>query len=211
MRHHRRKKSSFIKDMFKLLLVMAVCYLAGFIYFVKSMPFSRDELRPTNDYDAIIVFTGEGERIAEGLKLYYNKVSKNLFISGVFRDLPIKYFFKMKNDEADFDKLDTIGIDYDNFAKNTIDNIVSTKLYTNTESFDKIILISSFYHIPRVKFLMTRFASNLEVVYHPVFPRNISRSILDEEFLKISLLEYNKILTYIIWEILGIENENLKD
>lgn len=74
-----------LKFLFLATLMVGIFWLAGFFYFIYTLP-----LQPTNKdlakTDAIVVWTGGGCRVATGLELLADGLSDRLFISGVYRD-----------------------------------------------------------------------------------------------------------------------------
>ncbi len=63
------------------MLSIVVLWIAGFLFFVYSLPIQPSD--DINRVDAIVVWTGGGCRIATGLELLAAGVSDKLFISGI--------------------------------------------------------------------------------------------------------------------------------
>ncbi len=98
--------------------------------------------------DLIVVFTGGPGRIEFAVKKAQEFRQPNVFISGVYEKNSVK---TLMNPIASATKeTDHIEIDYT--ARNTVENVISTLRYLrNNRGLNKILIISSDYHIMRIK------------------------------------------------------------
>lgn len=98
--------------------------------------------------DLIVVFTGGPGRIEYAIKKAQEFKQPNVFISGVYEKNTVKTLMNpLIQDSA---QNDHIEIDYT--ARNTVENVVSTLKYLRSNrGLNKILIISSDYHIMRIK------------------------------------------------------------
>jgi len=98
--------------------------------------------------DLIVVFTGGPGRIEYAIKKAQEFKQPNVFISGVYEKNSVKTLMNPISPEAT--QTDHIEIDYT--ARNTVENVISTLKYLrNNRGLNKILIISSDYHIMRIK------------------------------------------------------------
>ena len=98
--------------------------------------------------DLIVVFTGGPGRIEYAVKKAQEFKQPNVFISGVYEKNSVKTLINPINPNTT--ETDHIEIDYT--ARNTVENVISTLKYLrNNRGLEKILIISSDYHIMRIK------------------------------------------------------------
>jgi uncharacterized SAM-binding protein YcdF (DUF218 family) len=100
--------------------------------------------------DLIVVFTGGPGRIEYAVKRAQEFKQPNVFITGVHEKNSVKTILDPLPTQAE--ETDHIEIDYT--AKNTVENVISTLKYLrNNRGLNKILVISSDYHIMRIKMI----------------------------------------------------------
>ena len=138
------------KNIFFLLISI---FLAGFIwwliflfnilpknYYSKNFPNNSHEI-------GVVVLTGGKMRIERGMEILQKGYADKMFISGVFMPSEIEMKFKIEKSKKDL--LDCC-ISFGEKAKNTIENIFEVNQWLQDKSeINKIILITSYYHLPR--------------------------------------------------------------
>jgi uncharacterized SAM-binding protein YcdF (DUF218 family) len=98
--------------------------------------------------DLIVVFTGGPGRIEYAVKKAQEFKQPNVFITGVHEKNSVKTL--MNPISASATEQDHIEIDYT--ARNTVETVVSTLKYLRSNrGLNKILIISSDYHIMRIK------------------------------------------------------------
>lgn len=98
--------------------------------------------------DLIVVFTGGPGRIEYAVKKAQEFKQPNVFITGVHEKNSVKSIISPMSTPA----ADTEHIEIDYTARNTVENVVSTLKYLrNNRGLSKILIISSDYHIMRIK------------------------------------------------------------
>ena len=95
-----------------------------------------------------MAFTGGPGRIEYAVKKAQEFKQPNVFISGVYEKNSVKTLMNPLHPNAA--ETDHIEIDYT--ARNTVENVVSTLKYLRSNrGLNKILIISSDYHIMRIK------------------------------------------------------------
>ena len=101
--------------------------------------------------DLIVVFTGGQGRIEYAVKRAQEFKQPNVFITGVHEKNSVKTLMNPLTESVG-DQTDHIELDYT--ARNTVENVVSTLKYLrNNRGLNKILVISSDYHIMRIKMI----------------------------------------------------------
>ena len=139
--------------------------------------------------DLIVVFTGDAGRIPFALQAAANYKQPNIFITGVYQKNTVDSILT-RFEEAKMIDTDLVDIDYE--ARNTFENVIYTLKYLRENpGFEKVLIISSDYHILRSKLLMQQLKGpqdNYEFYYVGISsdysrPRNLK--ILYTEFFKL--------------------------
>ena len=109
--------------------------------------------------DAIAVFTGDSGRIAYALELLKKNPSAKLFISGVHAANSFKSLIeKQAGPVTGGEVVNNVGmqVDIDYKSKNTFENVRETAtILKNNPGFNKVLIISSDYHIMRIKLIIS--------------------------------------------------------
>lgn len=129
--------------------------------------------------DLIVVFTGGQGRIEHAVKSAQEFKQPNVFITGVHQKNSVKTLINPLTDTV-VSQTDHIELDYT--ARNTVENVVSTLKYLrNNRGLNKILVISSDYHIMRIKMILgtlTEEQEKFEFFFSPVSSNYLSmRSI----------------------------------
>ena len=103
--------------------------------------------------DLIVVFTGGAKRIEFAVKKAQEFKQPNVFITGVHEKNSVRTLMTPIDPEA---KETTDHIELDYTARNTVENVISTLKYLrNNRGLNKILVISSDYHIMRIKMIFS--------------------------------------------------------
>ena len=109
--------------------------------------------------DAIAVFTGDSGRISYALELLKKNPSSKLFISGVHAANSFKTLIeKQAGPITGGEVVNNVGmqVDLDYKSKNTFENVRETvRFLKNNSGFNKVLIISSDYHIMRIKLIIS--------------------------------------------------------
>ena len=96
--------------------------------------------------DLIVVFTGGPGRIDYAIKKAQEFKQPNVFITGVHEKNSVKSLINT------IDPVEADHVELDYAARNTVENVVNTLKYLrNNRGLSKILIISSDYHIMRIK------------------------------------------------------------
>jgi uncharacterized SAM-binding protein YcdF (DUF218 family) len=107
--------------------------------------------------DAIAVFTGDSGRISYALEHLKKNPTSKLFISGVHAANSFKTLIdKQANSSGEVVNNVGMQVDLDYESKNTFENVRETvQFLKNNPGFDKVLIISSDYHIMRIKLIIS--------------------------------------------------------
>ena len=157
--------------------------------FPKKFYFS--ESFSTKNNSAIIVLTGGKGRIQKGIDLYNKEHGKFLFISGVFRES--EWEVKQMIDKQIQNQLCCVF--YDKDATNTIENAYQVKnwLLNKSSEIDNLILVSSYYHLPRSYLIFKNIIDNKNIMLVPAkYKILINENIFFH--IKLIILEFYKVI-----------------
>jgi uncharacterized SAM-binding protein YcdF (DUF218 family) len=147
-----------------------VCiWVFGLFQFVGTIPIRVVD--DTTRTDAIVVLTGGSLRLAKGVDLLAQGLSKNLFISGVYRGTDVRELLKiLKREPQQIENQISIGI-----AVDTKGNAVETKAWMTSKSVKSLRLVTADYHMPRSLFEFETVLPKKSIIAHPVFPDKVKR------------------------------------
>jgi uncharacterized SAM-binding protein YcdF (DUF218 family) len=118
--------------------------------------------------DAIAVFTGDKGRIAYAMELLKKNPSSRLFISGVYATNSFQTLIDKQTDpmtSIELQKPET-PVDLDYKSKNTFENVNETvKFLRLNPNYNKVLIISSDYHIMRIKLIISHFMSGKQTEF----------------------------------------------
>lgn len=134
------------------------------------------------DVDGVVVFTGGKQRVGTGAQLMAQGFSGPVLVTGVYPGLSVPELFEpLGLDEEQFSQID---LDYEALA--TADNVMETRAWARKYGLQRILLVTSAYHVPRSLLLFEQLAPRVQVVAYPVPSQ--------EGHVRIFLLEYVKYL-----------------
>jgi uncharacterized SAM-binding protein YcdF (DUF218 family) len=168
-------------------------WLAGFIWFVQSLP------RQPNDegqaVDGIVVLTGGSERLQAGFRLLKQGLGKRLFISGVYHGIDVRELMTLTA-SVGADGLECcIDLGYD--ADNTAGNAEETARWVQERGMTSLRLVTANYHMPRSLLeLRRRLGPDVVIFASPVAPPKVmlERWWLYPGTANLLFVEYNKYL-----------------
>lgn len=112
--------------------------------------------------DAIAVFTGDKGRISYSLDILKKNPSSKLFISGVYATNSFQTLIDKQQNAQLAEELQSSGaqVDLDYESKNTFENVRETVEFLKLNpTLSKVLIISSDYHIMRVKLIISHYMS----------------------------------------------------
>lgn len=113
--------------------------------------------------DAIAVFTGDKGRIAYAMELLKKNPTSKLFISGVYAKNSVQTLLNKQSNPTTSQQLSSpaMQVDLDYESKNTFENVRETVEYLKINpQLKNVLIISSDYHIMRIKLIFSHFLSN---------------------------------------------------
>lgn len=152
--------------------------------------------------DGIVVLTGGEQRLKQGLELLRQGHGRRLLISGVNRETSAGALARTTGeDRALFDCC--VDLDYE--ALNTIGNAEATARWARAHGFDRLLLVTSDYHVPRSLLELSSIANAPKVVPYPVSPEKLWRrdGWPTKLGLRILATEYVKVLAVKTRQALG--------
>ena len=148
-----------------LVIIVSICILNIHSFLKEIKNNEINTVANINKIDGIVVLTGDQYRIAKGIALLKNYPDKRLLISGVNKNInTIDIMKEFPNNKNFFQCCIDIGKD----AKNTFENIIETFEWMKSNEFNSIIIVTSDYHVPRVKLEINRFIDNQQIFYEAV-------------------------------------------
>ncbi|MBL4854627.1 MAG: YdcF family protein [Robiginitomaculum sp.] len=139
--------------------------LAGFAVFLVKVSTAKP---PANipPVDGIVVLTGaDGSRLIVGAALLQNGHGERLLISGVNKTItPAQIQALLGMGDAKF----TCCVDLDYQAENTFDNGYETSVWARALGYEKILLVTSAYHMPRAKLEIDAAMDGISIIAYPV-------------------------------------------
>lgn len=119
--------------------------------------------------DAIAVFTGDKGRIAYAMDLLKKNPTSKLFISGVHAANSVQTIINKQTSDAapEINEDAGVQVDLDYESKNTFENVRETVQYLKLNpEIKNVLIISSDYHIMRIKLIISHFLSDSEQQFY---------------------------------------------
>ena len=145
----------------------------------------------------IIVLTGGKNRIEKGLDLLSKGYGDKLLISGVFMPSEIEAKFSLEKEKNDLFKC---CVFFDQKSKNTLENAQEVDKWLNkNKDIKSIILVSSYYHLPRsIMIFEKKIKSNVKIYPKPAL-QNINYRNQFLFHLRLIISEYLKVIYTILF------------
>lgn len=180
------KKLFHLSAYFALLALML--WIIGFVVFcLYALSFKYS---PQERSDAIVVLTGGNNRIKTAVELMQEQKASYLLISGVNKQVSEKKL--LKNVPLELHPRITLGYN----AENTQGNAQEINDWIKGKHIHSIILVTSFYHMPRSILEMTQANALLQIMPWPVFPKSFNNSVdwIKTRYAWLLFIEYHKFL-----------------
>lgn len=167
----RRRRGGFVIRTLSLALVLLTALAIGFLWFAAALPEGVEA--PEHETDAIVVLTGGGERLTEGLRLLAEGQGNYLLITGVNPEVTLPEILAMAPDlPAELGERVELGY----AADDTYGNAVEAAAFMTSRGLDSLRLVTASYHMPRSLLEFRRALPEAEIVAHPVFPRGLDQA-----------------------------------
>ena len=195
-------KKGFLTNFKKFLFIAISLSIISFIWWLilifNTFPkkfYIKDDYSKYSE-TLIVVLTGGKGRIEKGLELFEKNFGEYLFISGVFEksELEIKHIV----DNKLIDKNCCVIVD--NKAKNTFENADEVRKWLDKKNkIQNIILVSSYYHLPRSYIVFRKMIKTKNIVLSPV-NKKISLNENYGFYIRLIILEFFKTIYTIFLE-----------
>ncbi|HLW57641.1 MAG TPA: YdcF family protein [Bacteriovoracaceae bacterium] len=198
-------RRSLISGLLSFVFILAI--LASFIVYIPYFGRNQKELTDKALYqispDAIAVYTGDKGRISYALDLLKKNPSAKLFISGVYATNSFQTLLT-KNEIISAEELEGVQVDLDYNSRDTFENVRETvDFLKHNPELNKILIISSDYHILRIKMIVSHYLKDSEKDFY--FDSTIT-NFNNRKNIKKLFWETLKIFrTFILLNVLGIE------
>ena len=150
---------------------------------------------PTNPptADAIIVLTGGQARLDAALDLLKSGKGERLLISGVHPSTSSKSLQAATGSDT---ALFSCCVDIDRAALDTIGNAEESAKWVRSHAYEKVILVTNNYHMPRSLLEMGRLLDREELDPYPVVNSKLDKGgwMVRPGALRVLFTEYNKYL-----------------
>ena len=179
----------FIRIILGYLLILTITFwVIGFIVF--STYAIGMKFHPSEKAETIVTLTGGNDRIKESIRLLQEEKAPHLFISGVNEN--VTGYHLLKEVEPEWKNKIELG----HWAKTTHMNAIETAEWVSKNQIQSIILVTSFYHMPRSLLEIKRAIPNLKIVPYAVFPQSFGESTdwIHTRYAWQLFLEYHKFL-----------------
>lgn len=178
-----------LKNLFLYCLaVVLTTWLIGFVAFCVYALTLQSDL--SEKRDAVVVLTGGSQRIETGIRLMEQQNADYLLISGVNKQ--VKREVLLKDVSPEQRKKITLGYE----AEDTVGNAKEIDEWIKKKKIGSILLVTSFYHMPRSIFETARLNPQLKIAPQPVFPKSFGDSVdwIKTRYAWLLFLEYHKFI-----------------
>ncbi len=164
-----RVKHAFYKLAQFLFGFAATLLLAGFVVFFVMISTAKPP-KTIPKIDGIVVLTGaDGGRLKVGAKLLQSGHGERMLISGVNKTIkPAQIQMLLGMENAKF----SCCVDLDYEAENTFDNGYETAVWARALGYEKILLVTSAYHMPRAKLEIRAASDGIGIIAYPVYTQS---------------------------------------
>ena len=179
---------AFLRWSFRLFLFALVLWGGGFLWFTLTLP--KQSPTQVSEADGIVVLTGGRGRLQIALDLLAQGKGQRLLISGVnveISDQLLKDALAIGTQNSD---LDTVGVtsgdpitlspatydccvDTGRAALDTQGNAIEIAQWAGTLSYEKLLVVTGAYHMPRSMVELQQVAPDLDFIAYPVFTPNV--------------------------------------
>ncbi|MBQ9089892.1 MAG: YdcF family protein [Alphaproteobacteria bacterium] len=168
-------------------IFFAIWFIGFIVFCVYALSLQSDSLEQP---DAVVVLTGGSNRIETGIQLMKQQKANYLLISGVNKQVTENDL--LKNVSPTQRKKITLGYT----AENTVGNAQEIDGWVKERNISSILLVTSFYHMPRSFFEISKLNKTLKIYPRPVFPKSYGDSVnwIKTRYTWLLFLEYHKFI-----------------
>lgn len=183
----KKKKLTPLLSSYVFIIGLSVWIIGFGLFSLYALSFRFTPAEPT---DAIVVLTGGGDRINTALELLKENYAKNLLISGVNKAVHPPDLIRSLPEEL----AENVTLGYE--AEDTRGNARETADWIHTKNIQSVLLVTSFYHMPRSIFEVLNQNPNLKIIPLPVFPKSFDNSVewVRTRYAWLLFVEYHKFI-----------------
>lgn len=164
-RPRRPRKTVYILN---ALVVLAVLWLGGFVWFLLTLPDTPED--PDRRTDGIVVLTGGAFRISVAQQLLAQGKAQRLLISGVYDRLDDE---TLRRATGIPDTLFACCVDLGRAATNTKENADEAAAWAAQHHYKSLRVVTAYDHLPRSLLEFKRAMPGIDLVPHPVSPATV--------------------------------------
>ncbi len=193
---------------FSLVVLAALVTGLGFLAFALHVAHMETPQDP-READAIIVLTGGLYRLDAGVNLLSDGKGKRLLISGVNPQAKRDDLRLATGGDRD---LFSCCVDIDHAAMDTIGNAAESGKWVKARGYDRIILVTNNYHMPRSLLEMRRILRGVEIQPYPVVNTTLNDGswLTDRDALRVIAIEYAKFIGAFLRGWLDVDGEDFR-
>jgi len=190
VRTHRRR--AFPRVVVAVALCACLLFVGGFALFATHVSRMATPKNPAQA-DAIIVLTGGQARIDAAVDLLKSGKGERLLISGVH---PSTTRTTLQAATGADKALFSCCVDIDRDALDTIGNAEESAKWVRNHDYNRVILVTNNYHMPRSLLEVGRLIGPAELEPYPVVNADLGNGgwMVQPEALRVLFTEYNKYL-----------------
>ena len=181
-----------------ILTLFLILILSHFIFFLSLVKNFKSNYSTITSIDSIVVLTGDKFRISKGMEILSNGIGEKLLLSGVNKNIEL---INIKNEFPKYNNFFDCCVDIDNISSNTFENSRETFLWLEKNKYNSLLIVSSDYHMPRVKLEFERFFKTENTYYHSINSNN-DVNVIGK--IKKLFLEYVKYMRTYISLVVGL-------
>lgn len=177
---------------FAILFGGALAFLGGFAAFASHVARLTPPVEQP-DADAIIVLTGGEKRLDAAVDLLKSGKGRRLLISGVHPAARLSDLQRATGGDA---TLFRCCVDIDHAALDTVGNAEESAKWVTSHAYDKVIVVTNNYHMPRSLLELKRLIGETELQPYPVVNTRLDGGewVGNRDALRVLFTEYAKYL-----------------
>lgn len=191
LQRKRLARKILVSTLASIFILAVIYFLAGFIFFVKNLPTEANIPKLNNTkFDGVIAYTGGQYRLGTTALIIKNGFKGPVLISGVFPGSSLNNTFKKLT--LSEQQIQQINLDYN--AVSTVGNVQQTLNWVKSNNLSQVLIITSYYHVPRTQLLLNQENNKVKFIPYPVFSNNASVTLLFAEYVKFLLFRFKTVI-----------------
>jgi uncharacterized SAM-binding protein YcdF (DUF218 family) len=186
-----------IKIFLKVLLCFFSAWVFGLIVFFNQIPEVKSD--DFHNSQAFVILTGGKQRLDIGIEMFVKSNAKYLLISGL-DSKTVKSKVKYKINRFNRKQGSKKQIIFGEIAHSTIQNAIETEIFMTLNNIVEASIITSNYHMPRVKYVFSTLLKDKQLHYLPIIHENFIKNgdYTTTSSFKLVVNEYNKFIMTVL-------------